>query len=438
MDTQPPDQPPDQTTPGAPGTPAPGVAPQAPPLQGPPGWTPPPAWGPPGWTPPPQPVWGPGWGPPGPTVRREGFFVSLMKLAAKTATILVTIGIVFGLLSFGGALFFSVLLGGLAGDGAAAGTTVGDQTTTWVYGDDTSPHNLLSVPVTGVILGDANEGGGGILGGDLVTYGYEVKQTLYDAADEDDVDGVVLDMNTPGGTAYGANAIADGVEYYRDQTGKPVYAFVAGMSASGGMWAMSAADRIFADVGTATGSIGVIEGPYQYWDKVTEMDGGLLSGGVTTQNGIEQSYFTAGTGKDQGNPFRRLTPEEIRITQEGVNNMYAQFVHQVSETRKIPEETIRNVLGAHIYDEETALKLKLIDEVGNRQEAYEALAKKAGLRVDDWQVVQIETSAGFLGGLFGARSHKAAKQPAGRVACMLDRQVLAYAGDPSTLCAARR
>lgn len=265
------------------------------------------------------------------------------------------------------------------------------------YGRSDASAKLLSIPIRGPIEGSvADSGYTGIFADPTIVYGYDLKQELIDAADSGEYDGVILEINSPGGTVYGAKAIADGVKYFKDTTKKPVYASVQGMAASGGYWAAVSADKVFADTGTGAGSIGVIFGPFTYFDKL------VGAGGYTTENGIEESYLTAGEGKDAGNPFRRLTDKERSIFQESVNDMYADFVAYVSERRGVAKEDITTQIGAHYYGDKQALTRKLIDKIASPQEAYEALAKESGVE-GDYQIVSSHTELGGLGSLLGIK-----------------------------------
>jgi protease-4 len=125
-------------------------------------------------------------------------------------------------------------------------------------------NTLLSIQVSGMIIGSEQDSAGGFSAD--YTSGYSVKEKLLAAAEDDTISGVVLEVNSPGGTIYGARAIADGVTGYKEKTGKPVYTYVEGQAASGGYWAAAATDEIIADYGSDIGSIGVIMGPFQYYD----------------------------------------------------------------------------------------------------------------------------------------------------------------------------
>ncbi|MCC7076029.1 MAG: S49 family peptidase, partial [Acidimicrobiia bacterium] len=248
--------------------------------------------------------------------RRENFFVTLVKTWAKASVISVTVAIVLFATCFTLLVALVAMIGGAVAGGVPGTISVGEATASFAAGREGSENIVLSVPVAGLILGQGDGAGGGFFGGE-VTYGYDVKAALEDAAEIDDVKGVVLDITSGGGTIYGSVAISDGVDRYREETDRPIISFVEGVAASGAYWAAASTDEILVDHGSSVGSIGVIYGPFQFFDRPVAFDGGLLGGGIVTQNGISVTYFTAGRGKDMGNPFRPLTDEEISIAQTG-------------------------------------------------------------------------------------------------------------------------
>lgn len=309
-----------------------------------------------------------------------------------------------------------------------------------VYGDEDARKTFLAVDVSGVIMGDQlSTDGWEALFTEGITFGYKVKEQLMEAAKNDDIDGVILVIDSPGGTIFGSQAIADGVKYYKQNTDKPVVTYIAGMAASGGYWSAVAGDVIVADHGTAIGSIGVIYGPFKYYDRVVAEDGGAFLGGVVTQGGVQTTYITAGRSKDIGNPYRQLTQEEIDKLQGNVNDSYNEFVKHVASQRNISEDAVRNQLGAMIYGEKQALDNKMIDMIGSREEAYRILADRAGVRDENFRIIRQSNAADFWETVFGAMTRKqtptvetaAALQP--RI-CGLSANVLAYHGDVATLC----
>jgi protease-4 len=296
---------------------------------------------------------------------------------------------------------------------AAVGTDIESDklTTSYEYGDENSENKILAVPITGVIYGDLDMGGGStdIFGNSYDTFGYEVKDVLHKAERDNSIKAVVLLINSPGGTIVGSAAIADGIAQYKAATKRPVYAHVSGMAASGAYWAAVGADKIHADSGSIIGSVGVINGGFMFYNNPVALDGGLLGEGVTTKDGIESYYITSGKGKDLGNPFRRPTDEELKVLQDGADNNYATFVNRVSQLRGIPEETIRNNLGAYIYDNESAIGRKMLDVTSSREETFATLAKAANIG-NDFQVVSGHERKSRLEMLLGAVSSLRAPQ----------------------------
>jgi protease-4 len=310
----------------------------------------------------------------------------------------------------------------------ASGADVDDQE--FVFGREGSKNRFLSIRVDGVILGEEAEAPGSIFFASDAAFGYEIKEKLREAALDPSIKGVVLEFQTPGGTVYGSSAIADGIEEYRRVSGgKPVLAWVKGLSASGGMWGMAPANRILADHGSLIGSIGVILGTIEYYDGVIATEGGFLGGGVTTRNGITYTTLSAGRSKDVGSPYRPLTDEEKRILQRGLDDLYAEFVAHVAKHRSLNEATIRDQMGAHIFSNRQAQELGLIDGTASREEAYAELAKLAGITSADWQVVR---EGG--GGLFGGAFSKAGDSPPQSSICFPPNAMLVYYGEPAALC----
>lgn len=310
-----------------------------------------------------------------------------------------------------------------------------------VSGDAASENLLLQIPVDGIILGSPSlEFSPMALGG--VTYGYKIKEMLQKAARNDNIKGIFLHVQTPGGTIYGSRAIFDGVQAFQEATGRPVFAFVEGLAASGGIIAMAGADAIFADHGSRVGSIGVMAGMLTYFDDPVATDGGLLGSGIETRGGIEHTIISSGRGKDLGNPFRRPTEEEIAVLQEGADNEYERFVDLVTEHRPIAESVIREEMGAMIFGNDAAASYGLIDGTLNREETVQRLVKEAG--VTDFQVVTPRSGSRrwwrqLLSGISGQRDPESEARRVRRDLCRAATQLpLAYHGDLAALCAACR
>lgn len=305
-----------------------------------------------------------------------------------------------------------------------------------VWGSPTASGRLRAITVSGTILTDSSEGGLLAAG----TYGYEVAAQL-DELTTADASGVVLLVNTPGGTIPGSKAISDAIMRYKERTGGPVLVHVEGMAASGGVYSTATATEIIADHGAMMGSIGVIMGPLTEYRDVVATSGTLLVPGVTTTGGITQRYITAGTGKDYGNPYRAATEEEIARMQTLIDGEYQNFVSHVSTHRGIPEQVIRDELGAYIFNAQEAVANGLADKVMGRDEFFRHAATTAGLDPADTVVEAVGKPTAFQE-LLGAKRAWGASQPLSELgqgavvspSLCAATQPLVYAGDVRAVC----
>lgn len=339
-----------------------------------------------------------------------------------------------------GSLLTALVLAGIGSLVAGSSANAATPPVTTVWGPENADKTLRAVAISGTILTDSSDGS--LIGGG--TYGYEVARMI-DAIDADQADGLILRINTPGGTITGAKAIADAVQRYQDRTKHKVFAHVEGMSASGGMYAMAGADEISADYGSMVGSIGVIFGPFQRFKDVTAITGTLLTPGVETRGGITEYYLSQGTGKDAGNPYRDLTAQERSIFLTGLRNEYDMFVNHVATNRDIPAATIKNDLGAHLFDNKTATEKKLIDSTLGLDAAFRRAAELNGLDPGKTKVVEA-TAPNPLAQLLGAQSRIYGQAPALGAAerasaavnpmCSGAPTVLAYQGNLAKACGA--
>lgn len=310
-----------------------------------------------------------------------------------------------------------------------------------VWGSPSAGNTIRAFSVTGPILAGASDGST-LTGG---TYGYELAAAI-DSVEAPDAAGLLLVMNTPGGTINGSKAIADAVTRYQDRTGKKVVALVEGMSASGGMYAMAGADEIIADHGSLIGSIGVIYGPISRFKDVTAITGSILETGVVTTGGITQEYLTMGRGKDFGNPFREMTKEEREVFTGAIQNMYDDFVAWVAAGRDLEPGFITDTLGAHVFDTETAVEHGLVDTQLGIMEAYARAAEVMGVDPADTRIVT-DAPPSLIDQLLGAEARVrgqalpetvAAGQRATAAICAATPSVLVFHGELTSVCAAGR
>jgi len=190
-------------------------------------------------------------------------------------------------------------------------------------------------------------------------------RTLGEYRDDPSVRAVVLRIDSPGGVVAPTQEIFTAVRRLREAK-KPVVASLGSIAASGGYYVAVSADRIFASPGTLTGSIGVVM-------QLANVEG------LLKKVGVEYVVVKAGAYKDVGNFARAMTPEERRILQSLLDDVYDQFITAVAEGRGLEPQAVRAFAEGRIYSGRQAQGLKMVDEMGGLEDAIEAAAKMAGL-----------------------------------------------------------
>jgi len=177
---------------------------------------------------------------------------------------------------------------------------------------------------------------------------------------------VVLRVNSPGGGVAASQEIFEAVRKFRADTRKKVVVSMATVAASGGYYVACGADRIFANPGSITGSIGVIAEWYNYGD--------LLKWAK-----LQDVVFKSGEFKDSGSGSRPLSDAEKVYFQSLIDNMYGQFVTAVAGSRKMNEADVRKLADGRVYTGLEAKNNGLVDELGTLQDAVAAAGKMAGI-----------------------------------------------------------
>lgn len=211
----------------------------------------------------------------------------------------------------------------------------------------------------------------------------------------DRIKGILLHINTPGGAAVDADDIYVMLKAYKERYKVPVYAFVDGLCASGGMYVASAADQIFASPVSAIGSVGVVYGPFFNVSKTLD------------KIGIEAKTLTEGIDKDTLNPTRPWKEGEDKWIKDLMAFTYDRFVSIVTEARpRLTKDQLMNVLGARMYDCVEAEKLGYIDHaMATRDQALLALMEAAHIdSAEPYQVVELQPRRRWLTEFVGGNS----------------------------------
>ncbi|MFE5426698.1 MULTISPECIES: signal peptide peptidase SppA [Bacillaceae] len=209
------------------------------------------------------------------------------------------------------------------------------------------------------------------------------------AEENDDIKGIILRVNSPGGGVVESAEIYDKILDIK-KVKKPVYVSMGSMAASGGYYISAPADKIYASPETMTGSLGVIMHGYNY-EKLAK------------KYGVEFETIKSGPHKDIMSPTREMTGEEREILQNMINNSYDQFVKVIADGRGMTEKEVREIADGRIYDGRQAKENHLIDDFGHLDDVIAAMKTDIGEK--DAQVIRYTDEAGF-GSLFSMGAQK--------------------------------
>lgn len=182
-----------------------------------------------------------------------------------------------------------------------------------------------------------------------------------------DNQGILLILDTPGGTVYESDETYNKLVEYKKETDRPVYAYMTHMAASGGYYIAAAADKIYSNRNGMTGSIGVIAGA------------NIDATGLMDKIGLKMDYIHSGANKLMGSPIKPMTEEQIGIMQTISDEYYNQFVSIVAEGRKMEEGKVRELADGRIYTAAQAEKNGLIDGVGEYEANKQRMIEAEGL-----------------------------------------------------------
>jgi protease-4 len=305
--------------------------------------------------PPPQP-------PPPPPGQPGGYPPANYRLSRPRTSIWRILGVfVFiGVVGFN-VLIFAAMIGLLGGGG-------GDPHGVVEYGRDSGPGGKIAViEIEGVIM----EGGGGLFGGGIDPVAL-VADGLRRAADDETVDAVIIEVNSPGGGVTASDMIHHEIVNFRKKTGKPVVVYMKDLAASGGYYVSAPCDYIVANPTTLTGSIGVIIQGFNFHGTLTEVVKG------------EDATIKAGNNKTMGSMFADPESAEYKegraLLQVLVDEMHVHFKNVVKEGRgnrlNADWETYAD---GRILTASQAEKIGLIDKIGYFEDAKAEAERLAGI-----------------------------------------------------------
>ncbi len=224
--------------------------------------------------------------------------------------------------------------------------------------------NVGIVEVTGTILSSKNT----------------IKE-IKEFREDDSIKAIVLRINSPGGGIGPSQEIY--TEVMRCRGKKPVIASLGSVAASGGYYIASAARKIVANPGTITGSIGVI----MEYANVQE---------ILKKIGLSPIVIKSGKFKDIGSPVRDITDSEKEFLQNFVDELHMQLVNHTAKGRGIEPGVMAKLADGRIYTGQTALKLNLVDQLGNLEDSIQLAGKIGGVKEKIIPVYPVPEKISFI------------------------------------------
>ena len=194
----------------------------------------------------------------------------------------------------------------------------------------------------------------------------EIIEELKEYNSNDSVKAILLRIDSPGGAVAPSQEIYEEVKKIRDEGKKKVVTSMGSVAASGGYYIASVSDKIVANPGSITGSIGVI------------LELANVSG-LMKKVGVESVVVKSGKYKDIGSMFRSMTKEEQELLQGVIDDTHDQFIEAVAQGRGIAKNKIIPIADGRVFTGRQAKALGLVDEIGNMQDAIKIAANMVGI-----------------------------------------------------------
>ena len=192
----------------------------------------------------------------------------------------------------------------------------------------------------------------------------EILNHIKEFRENETVRAIVLRIDSPGGVVAPSQEIYS--EILKTVSKKPVVASMGSVAASGGYYVAAAADKIVANPGTITGSIGVIMGYTNFEELLKKI-------------GLAPVVIKSGKYKDMGSPTREMTDEEKKILQQFTDQVHHQFINAIVSGRKMDRSVVESIADGRIMTGETAKSLGLVDKLGNLQDALTLAGTLSGI-----------------------------------------------------------
>jgi protease IV len=214
-----------------------------------------------------------------------------------------------------------------------------------IGGSDFSFGNVAVIKIRGVITTDGSVG----TFGDVGAASADIVGFIEDADNDPLIEAIVIDINSPGGSAVGSDEIAQALK----RAEKPTVSLIHEGGTSGAYWVASATDYIIANRMSIVGSIGVIASYLEFSELFEEY-------------GITYQRFVAGKHKDLGSPFKSVTAEERKLFQGKLDTLHDFFIGEIAKNRRLDEREVRGLATGEIFLGSEAVELGLVDQIGDQ------------------------------------------------------------------------
>ncbi len=224
---------------------------------------------------------------------------------------------------------------------------------------------ILLLDISGTV--SEQEKSGGLMGQRLPSMVSQVREALQKAEKDKEIAGVILRINSPGGSVTASDIIHHDISEFRKRKKVPVHACIMSVGASGGYYIAAASDQITAHPTAITGSIGVLLMKFNVV-------------GLMGKIGVEEQSVKSGDKKDIMSPFRRATPEEEKLAQTIIDQFYGRFLDIIMARpgNVLSRDELLKLADGRIYTAGQALESKLIDKTGYLDDVIGSVRKQVG------------------------------------------------------------
>lgn len=228
------------------------------------------------------------------------------------------------------------------------------------------PHIALVEAAGEIVEGSANSGP---FGGDEVIAGDDMARAIRQATADKDIKAIILRVDSPGGSVTASDQILDAVKKAQ-AAGKPVVVSMGSLAASGGYYISLSANKIVAEPGTITGSIGVLTGKVSIGNTL-----GLI--------GVKGELVGVGKNALMNSDLQPYTPEQWKAVNDEADAIYNDFTKKVADGRKLPLDKVKDVARGRVWTGADAATRGLVDKLGGFWDAADLAKRLSGIPAND-------------------------------------------------------